>query len=508
VPADAAATRLALGPELALAAGAALALHALLRRFERRLPLWLARRTAAEPGAAAAALVRYRRPIGQALLLPKAALWLAVAGLAVEQVMPLAAARDALEATLRATLMAPLLEAGGRRWSVLDLLELPLLLVAVWLGVSLLARWLRGQLVRAGGMEGGAGDTVATLARYGLTLLGSLVVLQAWGFDVRSLALLGGVVGVGLGFGLQNIANNFVSGLLLSFERPIKAGDFVSVGSFSGVVQRIGARSTEIRTRDHVTILVPNARFLESEVVNWSHGSPVSRLHVRVGVAYGSDVGAVRAALLDAARSHPLVLADPRPAVELRGFGESSLDFELLVWTREPALHPTTHSELNFRIEANLRRRGVTVPFPQRDLHLRSPELVRLLEAWARHALPGFEPGEAAAPAPAAPAAADPAPEEWSDEALRGLVERMRGPDGVAIEDRRYRLSIHRRCFVGGEAVQWLVAREGLTRAEARALGERLVERGLAHHVLDEHGFEDGHLFYRFYADETSAGGR
>jgi small-conductance mechanosensitive channel len=490
--------------EAVLALVAAGVIHAGLRRLERRLPLWIA-------GHSPSAVARLRGPIGLAMLLPKAALWLGALAFVADRVMTLGTARDVATAAVRMSLTTPLLVAEGRSFTALELLELPALLAAVWIGVGLLARLLRWQLARASGMEGGPGDALATLARYVLGALGALVVLQAWGFDVRSFALLGGVIGVGLGFGLQNITSNFVSGLLIAFERPIKPGDFVRVGEFSGTVRSIGARSTEIRTTDHVSILVPNSRFLEGEVVNWSHGSPVCRLHVPVGVAYGSDPARVRTALLGAIHGHPKILAEPRPEVDLDGFGESALLFDLEVWTSDPATQNEIVSDLNYQIAASLRRHGIEIPFPQHDLHLRSPELLRLAEAFGRREFPDWN----VAPPPATPSdAPEPAaeslsgrPAAWGEEELRALAERLRGRDGVEIADRRHLLAVHRRCFVGSDAVRWLVAREGLARAEALEVGRRLVEIGLVRHVLDEHDFEDAHLFYRFRADEEILAG-
>jgi hypothetical protein len=224
-------------------------------------------------------------------------------------------------------------------------------------------------------------------------------------------------------------------------------------------------------------------------------------------VAYGSDVPRVRHALLEAARAHPGVEKEPRPQVQLRHFGESSLDLELLVWTRDPRDQSRLVSDLNFRIEEAFRRHGIRIPFPQRDLHLRSPGLERLLEGLGRGSAAGAaaeEPADAAeVPAPP-PSVHERGPDEWDEAEIAAVAARMRGPDGVAIADRRHLLSIHPRCFVGREAVDWLVAREGLGRAEAVRLGERLVGLGLVHHVLDEHGFRDAHLFYRFRADDPA----
>jgi small-conductance mechanosensitive channel len=370
---------------------------------------------------------------------------------------------------------------------------------------------------RASAMQEGAQEAVGVLTRVALTLVGAVVVFQYWGVDLSSLAVLGGALGVGIGFGLQTIANNFVSGIVIGLERPIKPGDYVRVGDLVGTVARIGARSTEIRTADRVSILVPNSRLLEHEVVNWTHGDPISRVHLPLGVAYGSDLHQVRATLLEAARSHPDVLADPRPDVQMRGFGESSLEVELLVWTRDPRNQMQLTSDLYFRIEPLLRRHGIDVPLAQRDVHLHAPELERAAAAWRRRAFPESEPETASAPpspllrsvgAGAYDDEEDLGPAAWNAARLAALLARMRGADGVAIADRRHLLRVHPRCFVGREAVDWIIRHERVTRDEAVVLGSRLVERGLVHHVLDEHDFADGTLFYRFRADEAAASPR
>jgi small-conductance mechanosensitive channel len=486
---------------------AAAAAHWALRRAARRLPHVLARLTGGGAGARPVAPVPWQRAADLAVLVPMAALWLGTAHVLTGLLPPLAAARAQLPPLLARALHAPIFRLNDVPYAAIDLLALPALLALLWIAVGGATRLLRAQLQRLAGAERPGHDTLLLLVRGALMFLGTVVVLQVSGIDVSSLTLLASVLGLGIGFGLQNIANNFVSGIVIGFERPIQPGDFVQVGAFTGTVRRIGARSTEIRTLDRVSILVPNSRFLEHEVVNWSHGDPTTRLHVPVGVAYGSDIRRVRAALLDAARDHREILRDPRPRVEFRGFGESALDFELLAWTRDPQAQHRLTSDLNYRVEANLRRHGVQVPFPQRDLHLRSPALERVLAAWADGTGDG-------ARAPSLPAAALPElppeagldgdcdPRAWTDVELGALVGRMRGRGGLAIRDRRHLLTTYPQCFVGRDAVDWLVAAESLTRDEARGLGQRLLERGFLHHVLDEHGFEDGPYFYRFDADE------
>ena len=218
---------------------------------------------------------------------------------------------------------------------------------------------------------------MSVLIHYALIFLGVVVLLQIWGIDLSSIAILASVLGVGIGFGVQNITNNFISGFIIMLESPIQIGDFINVGDLVGTVEKIGARSTEIRTLDQVTIIIPNSRFLESEVINWSHGNPVSRLHVPVSVAYGSDIDHVKTALLDAIRRHPDVLLRPAPEVWFQGFGDSALDFEIMVWTGEPRKQFRVRSDLNYEIEASFRRYGIEIPFPQRDLHVDGLERLR-----------------------------------------------------------------------------------------------------------------------------------
>lgn len=492
------------------AIAAALLFEWALRRLCRRLPLLLTRRFVS-PGASHPDPA-IRRGVGIAILPVEAALWLAVAWYVTER---LPALHDARDMTVRGVAMAfttPLFTMGGRDYALRDLVALPAVLAVAWGVVSALTRSIEGRLLGAGTSDHAGRETVGMLLRYALMLLVTLVVLQAWGIDVRTLAIAGSVLGVGIGFGLQNLANNFVSGIVISLERPIKPGDYVRVGDFQGTVQRIGARSTEIVTNERVSILVPNSKLLEQEVVSWTHGDPTSRMTVPVSVAHGSDVGLVRRVLLEVARRHPLVLADPPPEVGLASFGDSALNLELDVWTREPRRRNDLVAGINEGVVAAFRRAGIDIPFPQRDLRLGSPELVELVAALTRRHFSADELTEArralAEARTAARAVSDdadptaPALPAWNDESLARLVERMRGQDGVPIADRRHRLRRYPRCFVGADAIAWLVANEGLRHDEAVAVGELMVERNLLHHVLDEHTFHDGNLFYRFRADD------
>jgi small-conductance mechanosensitive channel len=204
-----------------------------------------------------------------------------------------------------------------------------------------------------------------------LLFVGVFLALQVLGFNLTSLAVAAGFLGVGIGLGLQNVVANFVAGILLLFEQSLAVGDRVEVGGHYGDVQKITMRATEIRTRDNIAIIVPNSRFIDSEVINWSHGDRRVREHVRVGVAHGSDVEVVRDTLLRAAAEHPRVLKDPPPRVWFLDFGESSLIFELLVWISEPLGRQQIRSDIHFSINRIFREAGIRLPFPQMDLHVR-----------------------------------------------------------------------------------------------------------------------------------------
>lgn len=476
--------------------------HWLLWRLGRRLPLALARWKHRGRELPPAAHLVWHRPVALALLPLKIVLWLGAAWVVSESVETFRSWRGELWRLLTWSFAQPLFEVQEKSFSAGDLLLLPLAIAALWLVVAALTGLVRRWVLRSTRLDVGAQEGISTILRYALLLLGLLVVFQVWGIDASTLAIVGSVLGVGIGFGLQNIVNNFVSGLILGLERPIKPGDFVEVGQLSGTVERVGARSTTVETQDRVSILVPNSRFLESEVINWSYGDPLCRLRIPAPAAYGSPAAKVRRVLLEVAAQHPEVLAEPGPEVQLTGFGSDSLLFELLVWTRNPRGQTQLKSDLNFAIDAAYRKAGLSMPFPQRDLHLRSSHLDRLAFAWAKREFPEESWPEVE---PAAVGASD--DEEtregcWTLPELEALVARMRAPGGLEIADRRHLLNLYPRCFVGREAVAWLVREQALSRAEALKVGKLLVERGLLRHVLDEHGFEDAAYFYRFSSDE------
>ncbi|MBP7149366.1 MAG: mechanosensitive ion channel [Acidobacteria bacterium] len=240
-------------------------------------------------------------------------------------------------------------------------------------GARLIARLLHDRLLARLSLEAGRRYAIERLVSYVVMGLGFIIGLHALGIDMTSLAVLGGVLGIGVGFGLQTIASNFVSGLILLFERPIKVGDRVEIASLTGEVVRIGARSTWVRTNDNTIIIVPNADFISNRVTNWTANDQRVRLHVAVGVGYDSDAEEVREVLLAVAHSHPDVLASPEPNVLFMGFGESAIDFELRVWTATRVHSPGgLRSELNFKLFEALKSHRIEIPFPQRDVRIRS----------------------------------------------------------------------------------------------------------------------------------------
>jgi len=209
-----------------------------------------------------------------------------------------------------------------------------------------------------------------------IVFFGILVVLQSAGIDLSTLTVLSGTIGLGIGFGLQKIADNFFSGLIILLERPVKVGDRIQVGEINGDVVRIAIRTTTILTNDNINIIIPNSEFVSKQVINWSHNDRNLRVAAPVGVSYDSDPEQVRRVLLGVADNHPDILAEPLPVVLFSGFGDSSLDFELLVWTETRIQTPRfLRSELNFRIFEAFRKNGIEIPFPQTDLHIKSSDI-------------------------------------------------------------------------------------------------------------------------------------
>jgi len=247
-----------------------------------------------------------------------------------------------------------------------------LLILVFWLS-SQTKRFLFNRFLVHSGLDRSLQYAIAQIVSNIVLVVGVFIVLQNTGIHLEALTVFAGAVGVGIGFGLQNITSNFISGLVILAERPIAIGDRVEVGGITGQVAKIRARSTVIVTNDNITTIVPNQKFIDSPVTNWTYGDPKVRFRVPVGVAYGSDIEKVRTALIEAAAEVPHTLEDPAPSVFFVEFGNSSLNFELVAWSDQMSARPRRYrSDLNFAIERKFREAGIEIPFPQRDLHIRS----------------------------------------------------------------------------------------------------------------------------------------
>jgi small-conductance mechanosensitive channel len=237
----------------------------------------------------------------------------------------------------------------------------------------LLQRLLRAQVFSRMNLDMGMQYTLTRITHYLIMIIGAVVAFQFIGIDLTGLAIILGFLSVGIGFGLQNITSNFVAGLILLLERPIKVGDRIMVGNQEGDVVEINMRSTTIRTQNNVAVIVPNSEFVSAKLENWSYGDETVRMDVNVGVSYESDLETVIRSLREVAAEHPEVLKKPAPDVLLTGFGDSAWNMRLRVWLGDSQRHLEVHSELNCAIVRKFRENRVKIPFPQRDLHVRSP---------------------------------------------------------------------------------------------------------------------------------------
>jgi len=268
----------------------------------------------------------------------------------------------------------PLLKLGNSTITPLSLGTLVFWIAAIFVLNSVLRRFIVQRLLQRTRFEPSVQFAISRIFGYAFITLGVYVALLVNGVNLSSLAVIAGALGVGLGFGLQNIVGNFVSGLILLAERPVAIGDRIEVAGVVGQVKQISLRSTTVVTNDNITVIVPNSDLITQAITNWSHGDPKVRIRIPIGVAYGTDPEKMRRVMLEVAAGNSDVLKEPAPAVFFDAFGDSSLNFELAVWTQDRAHNPRRfRSEINFAIEKALRESGIEIPFPQRVVHLRPP---------------------------------------------------------------------------------------------------------------------------------------
>jgi potassium-dependent mechanosensitive channel len=292
-------------------------------------------------------------------------------------------------------ILATPLALGGLSVSLLNIISLAIG-IAIALGLARLVRFLlQEEILPRTPIATGSAATASRLTYYGLVMVGFFMALAAAGFEISQLTLLVSALGVGIGFGLQNIVNNFVSGIVLAFERPIQPGDQVSVGTMMGRVLDIGLRATTVRTFDGADVIVPNSQFISAEVINWTLSDRSRRLDIPVGVAYGTDLRRVQEVLRAVVADDPRVAETPAPVAVFRRFGESSIDFSLLFWATDADHVLSLTSEVGIGIWEALAQAGISIPFPQRDLRI-------IPDAAAAGGLSGEPP---APPAPSSPVA-------------------------------------------------------------------------------------------------------
>jgi len=258
---------------------------------------------------------------------------------------------------------------GGTKITLLGLIEIVLVLIAFFIISRVLRKILQRRILPRFKLAEGAQFLILRLIHYVLIVIGLFLAINLVGIQMTSLTVIFGLLGVGIAFGLQNITSNFVSGLILLFERPVNVGDYIEVSGAMGKVQSINMRSTTVITRDNITLIVPNSSFIEGTVTNWSVGDPKIRINVPVGVAYGSDTELVRRLLLEVAENHPDVLKEPKPDVLFREFADSSLNFDLRIWILNPIGRFKTISDINYAVDNAFKEHNITIPFPQRDVH-------------------------------------------------------------------------------------------------------------------------------------------
>lgn len=273
---------------------------------------------------------------------------------------------------LKGFLEAPLFTVGETQVTLLSVAYFFLLLVLL-VYISGKGKSLVNKVLARRGIDLGIREATGSIVRYLMLFIGLLVILQTVGIDLTALSILTGAVGLGIGFGLQNIASNFISGIIILFERPVRIGDRIAVGDVEGDVVRIGARSTTVLTNDNIDIIIPNSKLITENVVNWTHSERKVRFRIPVTVDFSLDIRKVEQALLEAAKTVPDVLETPAPGVRFIQFGENGLEFELRAWTTT-LVHRRGKftSQINFAIYDKFREYEIEIPNPQRDIYIRS----------------------------------------------------------------------------------------------------------------------------------------
>jgi small-conductance mechanosensitive channel len=270
----------------------------------------------------------------------------------------------------------PITQIGSTELTIGSLVYFILLLFLLFYLTGKIKKWVVYKLLAKSKIELGVRIAVGTILRYIVLVVGFIIVLQTIGIDLSAVTVLAGALGVGIGFGLQNITNNFVSGIIILFERPIKVGDRIEVGDISGDVVNISMRSTTIVTNDNISIIIPNSDFISSKVINWSYTDRNIRFNIPVGVSYNEDPEIIRKILMEVANENKAVLNKPEPDVLFKEYGDSALVFTLRIWTQQYINRPDIlKSEIYYAVFKKFKEHNIEIPFPQRDIHIKNEEI-------------------------------------------------------------------------------------------------------------------------------------
>lgn len=261
---------------------------------------------------------------------------------------------------------------GKAKITILNVCYVIIFLLLIGYISRIIRKALQDEVLPRTRLDIGARASLVNVVVYSLWVLAIYTGINILGIDLSSLAFMAGALGIGIGFGLQNIVNNFISGIILLFDPSIQVGDMVQIGEDWGTVNRINIRTTIVQTFDNAALIIPNSQMLSDRVTNWSHRDPKVRRQVDVGVAYGSDVQLVRTVLLRIVNDMPEIMDDPAPRVDFMDFGDSALIFRVRFWITSPEFWLTAPTELRFRIDEEFKKNGIEIAFPQQDIHIRS----------------------------------------------------------------------------------------------------------------------------------------
>ncbi len=268
-------------------------------------------------------------------------------------------------------LQKPIFSVGGEGISIVSFFYFATVIIASVVASRLTIRLLKRNVYSKTEMKQGAQYTLSRLIKYIIIALGILVGLQMIGFDLSVLAVFGGLFGIGIGFGLQNIFSNFASGIILLLERPVEVGDIIEIDGLLGRVKEIRFRIAIVNTFDNESIIVPNSDLVSKRVTNWSYGGDTTvRLRIPIGVAYGTDVNKVKDILLNIGTEEDRVMSNPPPEIYFKEHGDSALEFELRVWISSPMDRIPVNNGIREKIDTRFKEEGVEIPFPQRDDHI------------------------------------------------------------------------------------------------------------------------------------------